>query len=72
MAKQAAPEIPDPMVTLTEDAKQTLENLSGDLEASYEYLKTMEDLGLDVSRQRAQLDMAVKLKDAALKLFVKK
>jgi hypothetical protein len=61
----------DPLATLTNEAAAEMEKLSGDLDASYEYLDTLEDLGLDVSRQRVQLDTARKIRDAALKLFKK-
>jgi len=70
-AKQSNTNNVDPILTLTKEAAESLEALDSDVKASYEYLKTLEELGYDTSRQRMQLDGAVKLRDAALKLFKK-
>ena len=62
---------PDPILSLTSEAAASLEDLQKDVDASYEYLRTLDELGYDTTRQRMQLDAAVKLRDAALKLFKK-
>ena len=71
MANKSTPSGIDPILTLTKEAAESLEKLEGDLQASYEYLNTLDELGFDSSRQRQQLDAAIKLRDAALKLFKK-
>jgi len=70
-AKQTVSLDRDPILSLTEEAAEALRKMDGDLEASHEYINGLEELGFDVSRQRAQLDQAVKLRDLALKLFKK-
>jgi hypothetical protein len=70
MAKQQDPN-PDPLITLTDDAREMLEKLDGDIEGTRKYLDTLDELGIDSSRLRANFEASVKIRDAALNLFKK-
>jgi len=60
---------PDPLATLTAEARKHIENLSAEIERVRGDLDAMEELGLDTSRLRERVDWAEKAQKTILERF---
>jgi len=57
----------DPLVSLTAEAREHLEAIKGEIEASEKNLGALEELGLDVSRLKEKIAWAKKARETILK-----
>lgn len=56
----------DPLVTLTDEAREHIENLEPEINRAYGDIEAMESLGMDASRLREKVDWAKKAREVIL------
>lgn len=67
VADKKLPPTIDPLVTLKKEAREKIEGMSKDIEASKSLLDALDGLGLDVTRDRERIEWAENARDVILK-----
>jgi len=59
-------ELPDPLVTLKKEAREKIDSMAADIEASERLMSALDELGIDVTADRERLDWAKRARQVIL------